>query len=108
MRAELWAEVLSQIQYLDWSFEVGFDADASPWLRVVFEADGSEQKGRKWRLSPHMVRSELVQTTMLAVMTAVEHEAREHFRYRGHAIFGPHFDVDALHDVCENYAETRR
>lgn len=55
------------------------------------------QHGRKWLLSPHMTRSEVITTALKAVLTAVEHETREAFRYRGRAIFGPHIDVDALH-----------
>lgn len=57
-------------------------------------------KSRKWLLSEHMTRSEVVQTALKAVLTVLEHEARENFKYRGAAIFGPHFDVDALSDVC--------
>ncbi len=54
------------------------------------------QTGRKWMLSPHMTKSEVVQTAFKAVMTAIEHETREKFRYRSTAIFGPHFNVDDL------------
>lgn len=94
-------EVLQACSYRDWTFFLGHDGD-QPWLQVRFmEADlGTgghiQQYGRKWRLSRHMTRSELVQTAFLAVLTAVEHEAREGFRYRGRMVFGPHLDVDAL------------
>ena len=30
----------------------------------------------------------------------MEHEAREQFRYRGLAIFGPRFNVDRLAELC--------
>lgn len=53
-------------------------------------------------LSPNMTKSELVQTAMKAVLAAEEHEAREHFRYRGKCIFGPHIDVDGLLAVCDD------
>jgi hypothetical protein len=58
------------------------------------------QSSRKWRLSPFMTRSEIVSTCFKAVMTAIEHEAREQFTYRGAAIYGPHFDVEALVDLA--------
>jgi hypothetical protein len=32
----------------------------------------------------------------------MEHRTREHFRYRGAAVFGPHFDVDALVELCRS------
>jgi hypothetical protein len=77
------------------------------YLQVQFDSPEDEQswtgvrprviqRGRKWMLSEHMTRNEIVQTCFLAVMTAVEHEVREHFKYRGRKIFNPHFDPDAL------------
>ena len=56
-------------------------------------------KGRKWLLSKHMTRGEVVQTAFKAVMTAMEHETREQFKYRGQAIFDPHYDVDRLAEL---------
>lgn len=53
-------------------------------------------KSRKWFLSPHMTTSELVQTAFKAVLTAEEHEVREHFKYREQPIFAPHWDVEFL------------
>lgn len=52
--------------------------------------------GRKWLLSPHMTDGEIVQTVFMAAMTAVEHETRETFFYKGQAIFDPHYDIDKL------------
>ena len=57
---------------------------------------GYTWSGRKWFLSPHMTSSEVVQTALKAVLTAVEHEVREQFLYRGHSIFDPHYDLDLL------------
>lgn len=70
-------------------------------LQVQFAADGDVWRGRKWRLSKHMTPSEVVQTCLKAVLTAEEHEAREHFLYQGRAIFGPHINIEALWEVCE-------
>lgn len=78
------------------------------YLQVVYvEGDvqsgvPTEQHGRKWLLSPHMTKSEIVQTAFKAVLTSEEHRAREHFTYKGKRIFGPHFDVDDLVAICEN------
>lgn len=72
------------------------------FLQVEFDAYNgwdqttTRQKGRKWLLSEHMTRNEVVQTCFLAVMTAAEHEVRENFRYKGRAIFGPHWDPNVL------------
>lgn len=56
-------------------------------------------RGRKWRLSRHMVRSEVVQTALKAILTFEEHEIRERFLYRGRAIFDPHYDIDQLWEL---------
>lgn len=104
--------ILANVSFKDWSVVVR--ADERPYLQVYFGADCSVDgeakawRGRKWYLSSHMVKSEIVQTAFAAVLMAVEHEAREHFLYRGRAVFGPHFDVDALWNVAtEEFLETR-
>ena len=53
-------------------------------------------KGRKWLMSIHMTDGEIVQTAFKAVLTALEHEAREQFMYRGVSIFDPHYDIEKL------------
>lgn len=88
-------ELVRQITYKDWSFHIGKDGIGLYHLQVRFTA-GREWSGRKWRLSMHMTDSEVVQTALKAVLAAEEHEAREQFRYRGRAIFGPHMRVEML------------
>lgn len=104
--------VLDEVQYKDWEFFVfplgDGEADSKAFLRVQFMADGKVQKGRKWLLSSHMTKSEIVQTAMKAVLTALEHEAREEFTYKGETIFGPHFDVEALCELAKVKREDRR
>ena len=76
------------------------------YIRAMFKAPCSvtgkvePQFTREWCVSDQATSSEIVQTALKCVLTAVEHEAREQFRYRGHAIFGPHFEVDELHALC--------
>jgi len=93
-------ELLKHVHYLDWTFYVG-EPDETPFLMVKFrDAAGRGWHGRKWILSQFMTKSEIVQTAMKAVLTAIEHEAREAFTYRDQAIFGPHYDVDRLAEIC--------
>ena len=101
MTAEGTAYILSLVSYKDWRFHL--DAEGEQWwLQVRWEGRDSftgeqvEQHGRKWLLSPHMVKSEVVQTALMAVLAVEEHEAREGFKYRGQRIFGPHLDVEAV------------
>ncbi len=58
------------------------------------------QHTRHWRLTPSMTKSEIVQTVFKLCLTSAEHRCREHFLYRSKRVFGPHFDVDALHSIC--------
>jgi hypothetical protein len=74
-----------------------------PFLRVYCD-DGvcnitGEPKtwaGRKWLLSEYMTAGEIVQTAFKALMTAIEHEAREQFLYKGVAVLDPHYDIEKL------------
>jgi hypothetical protein len=70
---------LARVAYTDaagepWDFHVGDDG-GTLWLQIRFEAActstgvRSRQHGRKWRLSPHMTRSEVVHTAFKAVLT---------------------------------------
>lgn len=99
-------DVVDEISFRDWLFHTDEMGDGL-FLQVQFIAPDvkigvkSKQSGRKWYLSPHMTRGEIVQTALAAVLLAVEHEAREEFTYRGRAIFGPHFDLDGLIEACD-------
>ena len=97
-------ETVSAACYRDWQFHVGSMGDGF-FLQVRFLADDADtgqprwQHGRKWYLSRHSVGDEVVKTAWLAVLTALEHEAREAFRYRGETVFNPHTSVDALAEL---------
>ena len=97
-------EWVALVKYQDWVFYVG--EDGSRIYLQIHAVDKCSETGepyawtsRKWFISKHMTKSEVIQTALKAVLTAVEHEAREHFKYEGLAIFGPHYDVDKLADL---------
>jgi hypothetical protein len=93
-------EILSRITFPNFTFQVFYN----PGLYLQIEsADKNNVTGedyvwrsRKWQLSQHMTDSEIVQTAFKAVLTALEHEAREQFLYRGVSVFDPHYDVERL------------
>lgn len=66
--------------------------------------DPDAWSGRKWLLQRHMTNSEVVLTAFKAVLTALEHEARELFIYRGQPILHGHPDVEQLVTLMENKA----
>lgn len=96
MNAEQAIRILQRVEYKQgWSFFVSGDPDFYLQARFL-DGNGHAQKGRKWRLSTFMTKGEIVQTALMAVLAAEEHEAREYFTYEGARIFGPHMDVDTL------------
>lgn len=98
--------ILNEIVYKDWQFGVAKDG-VRYYFQIRFNGPCSvtgimkEHSSRKWFLSEHMTKSEVVQTVFKAILTAEEHETREHFKYRNKRIFGPHIDVDTLSEVCD-------
>ena len=100
--------ILAEVSFNDWTIEAHRHIDhlssngGRMYLQVRVKGkcnvNGSpwEWTGRKWDLSIHMTKSEIVQTAFKAVMTAMEHEVREQFLYKGVSIFDPHYDVDKL------------
>lgn len=94
-------EILKDVQYKGWNLIVG---ESGQTIYLQFQWDHpcrfsntvTRQHSRKWQLSQHMTKSELVQTAFKAALTAEEHECREAFSFKGAAIFGPHLSVDIL------------
>ncbi len=109
---------LHDIAYKNWVFKIGREAPGGHEGRgglylQVYNPDGTDNmseghlawKGRKWRLSRWVSKSEFVQTCLKAVLTTEEHEAREHFRYKSRAIYGPHIGCEELHAICRRTDE---
>lgn len=88
-------ELLSRVAYRDWRF-VCDEMGKGYYVQVRFTDGEDEQGGRKWYVSLFATDMEVVQTAMMAVLAAEEHEARERFRFRGLQIFHPHRSLEAL------------
>lgn len=76
---------------------------AQYWEQDSRYQDGGEelQTTREWLVTPEQIKGQIVQTAFKCILTSKEHSTRENSHYRGKAIFGPHFDVDRLHEICE-------
>jgi hypothetical protein len=97
--------IISDITFRDWEFLItekgdGFLIQISYRTVDVDTGEMALQKGRKWYVSSWAIESEIVQTCLKAVITVMEHEAREHFLYKGVRAFGPHFDINALVELA--------
>lgn len=106
MTLETIREVVDRCSFLTYRFHVLEDRRGVWYLQGEYEDPDAHtgelalQTTRRWFLSPEMTRSEVVQTVFKCALTSMEHRTREFFLYRGKAIFGPHFDVDLLMDLC--------
>lgn len=58
--------------------------EAAPW------------EGRAWPVSLSITNGDLVQTAFKAILTAVEHEARELFTFQGERVMDPHRNMPLI------------
>ncbi len=108
--ADQLSNIFSNLSYKpNWRFIQGYIGGAGSWyMQVEFTVPGeygftpdTVWRGRKWLLSQHMTEGEVVQTALMACLAAEEHEAREAFRYKGKALFGPHLSVGRLLEMAD-------
>jgi hypothetical protein len=93
-------KVLDRITFPNLRFEAWTEYSLV-FMRVVCEngtcnitQSSMNWKGRKWRLSYYMTEMEIVNTAFKAVITALEHEAREQFQVDGVAIMDSHRNLE--------------
>ena len=97
--------LIADCQFGDWDIVLRYDGPR-PYVQILFmdkcEFTGEDalQSCRKWGLSYEMCDSEVVTTVKKAVLSAVEHEALEKFKFRGRRIFNPHRSVHALWELA--------
>lgn len=103
--------ILANIQFMNWEIRLLEKGDGYLLQIIFMDVDVENpdlgpvpQHCRKWYVSPYSTESEIVETAWKAVKTAMEHEVREKFMYRGRRIFSPHFDVNKLVDLCDKQA----
>lgn len=106
-------QLVADITFNDWTYLVKLDTNR-PYLQIKFNApcnmtgEPQQQSARKWILSYHMTDDEIVGTALKATLTAVEHEAREQFKWKNQPIFRPHYDIYELHKLSSRNATTKR
>lgn len=106
-------KLISEISYNNWDFHLRFKND-TPYLQITFVAPSNMtgkvelQACRKWMLSYHMCDDEVLTTALKATLGAVEHEAREQFKWKGEPIYRPHYDPNELYELSKRNAVQRR
>lgn len=96
-------EIVHACRFPPWTISVHRGDQCRLYLQVhdetaVCNVTGKPEpwSGRKWYLSAHMTETEVVKTALKAVLSAVEHEALERFKYKDLTIFDPHLRVEDL------------
>lgn len=85
--------ILDKINFPGYTFELGPNNE---FVRVFYNepdvATGVEetQFGRKWWLEPTDSEMGFIQTCFKALLTSLEHRARENFKYDGFPLMFPH------------------
>lgn len=59
------------------------------------------QRARKWYVSPWMTETEIVETAFAACLRSMQHVTCEHFTYKGHRVYSPHFDIGARLELAQ-------
>lgn len=94
-------KILSKVEYRNWEWKLG-NMNEGFYIQAQFQARNANtgvfeaQTGRKWYLSSFATPSEVIQTALLAILVATEHEVREEFKYNGVKVFGPHHNLNDL------------
>ncbi len=100
--------ILERIKYPGFTFKLE-QRSGEIFLSVVcvdgtnnVTGDPEAWSGRKWLLQRHMTNSEVIQTVFKAILTALEHEARELFTYRGVSVLDGHMDLEQIANMKKN------
>ena len=107
-------EIAALCSFKDYKFNLYTESDEGFFLQGEYEeADvltgkPAVQKTRKWKISPFMTKSEIVQTAFKCALTSAEHRTREHFLYKNERVFSPHYDVEVLVNLCRSGAFDER
>ncbi len=91
--------IVDRVDFLDWKFQLQRDGP-----RLYLQLSFDRRAYRKWLLSYHMSRAEIVETCYQAAADAVLHEMRENFRYNGTRIHSPYVDPDDLVEIAPQEA----
>ena len=101
-------EWMTEVSYPGYEFLVSQSRTGAIYLQASYWEEDTvtgrydRQLTRRWLLSPHMLKGEVVSTAFLCIMTSMEHRVREWFLYRNKPIFHPHYNIDDLAAVCES------
>lgn len=89
-------EIVGQCDYPGLKAELQIESNLGAGVFNLSVVNEAGMRSRKWRLSGHMTRSEVVQTVFLAIKTWQEHELREAFLYGDDTCNGPPWGYEVV------------
>lgn len=105
------SSVVNRIQFPGYKFILnyvpeGYHVHVQYHENDVMTGVNEEQNGRKWYFPYEQSEGQIIQTCFKAILTSLEHRAREHFTYKGKAILQPHMKVDDLLKIAPEVNQT--
>lgn len=113
-RAREVGRIVESIDFPGYTFLLGTKQNFNPEIvtvRVSYDEKDvmsgvkETQFGRRWIIEPEATDMAIIQTCFKALLTSLEHRAREHFTYQGKAILQPHFDLEKLLAIAPGRTE---
>jgi len=98
--------LIEEISYKDgWRFVVdgiacAVDIHVRVWRRDVVTGEMGYGTSGSVRLLPGMSDGDILRKAFQLILGFEEHEVREHFKWSGRAIFGPHTSLEALFEAA--------
>lgn len=99
-------QIMADVRFPGYTFETGQMAGPgegiSLYLRVRYDEPDvmtgvkEEQVGRVWHVPVGQTVGQIVQTCLKAILTSLEHRAREHLTYKGKPVLQPHLDIETV------------
>ena len=108
-------EIVDNVSYLDWDILVCVDGANRDSDRLYLQVHGhgpdpkqnmedAQWSSRKWWLSRHMCKNEIIRTALKAIECAVAHEMYENILYKGYAVFTPHMDYEEVVKIMRDHS----
>lgn len=103
--------ILNDVKFMDREIRLlrkkdGYLLQIQYWEQDVENPEGPLvlQRARKWYLSPYSTETEIVETAFKACRVSMDHVLKEHFLYKGHRVYSPHFKIEARIQMCKDKA----
>lgn len=98
--------IMENVKFPGYVFEYGMLTQKLFFVRVFYREPDvmsgvtEDQRGRIWPIPAESTTGQVVQTCFKAILTSLEHRAREHFLYRERPVMQPHLDIDRLWELA--------